>query len=520
MVRLSARFFLPVAFYAFFALAAVPGARADEQSDSLAYEAKRRQVLERGADERQGTVLAAAQDLARDGYFAEALDLIFSMQDTSGADWEDEFDIALEEAAREAAQAAAAGQAAGPVSKPFGYVQSGIDFERWDGLDTSLGGHVRGKLEWDPPGRLLDRVSAVAQGSDRNAYFDFLAKGSAFGRMVKFEGEALTEKVLWRTSGDSLDRLYLNGRVDLTTQPLGLPLAVEAPIVLQTGLYRHDGFGARSYRSVGIAPGVQAMSGNTAKSLLLAWDVRGTQYPGAPSASNFGDGPVASGWWYGDRAALDAETRFTTTRYNRDTSLHRHRRLETMAGGSVRVWRGLRIGVRTTGETDVEDYRNVVDTLFGQRQEEYRLQGSTWGVRPRLAWEWAAYSASLDFAFARGRFPLVSELGGAQLSFPLYLNVPNDDWKAGAGLTMLSKAIFLTLSLEYEVNWVPNAAVYGVGSSKGLGANASLTWKLRPWFEVDGAATATKRLELQTGYSAGRIRDYLLFSLGITSRFP
>lgn len=495
-------------------MAAAGGARADERSDSLAYEAKRRQILEQGPDERQGAVLAAAQDLAREGYYAEALDLVFSMQDTAQADWEDAFDQALAEATT---------ASAGPplASRPFGYVQSGIDFERWDDLDTTLGGRVRAKLEWDPPGRTLDRISAVAQGSDRNAYFEFEGKGAAFGRMLRFEAEALAEKVLWRPSGDSLDRLFLQARLEPTTRPLGHAVAAEAPMIAETELYRHDKFGAQSSWAAGVTPGVQAMSENTAKSILLGWNAHARRYPNSPAYSHFRDGPVASGWWYGDRVALDAETRFSTTRYDRDTSLLRQRRLETMAGGSVRLGRGLKLGLRTAGETDVEDYSDVVDTLFGPARAGYRLQGSTWSVQPRLSAEWAgAYSATLDFAYARARYPVVTEADGTVFAFPRYLSTGNEDWKAGAGFTMLTKAIFLTLSLEYEVNWVPKPAVYSVGSSKGLGGNASLSWKLRPWFEVDASASAVRRLELQEGYASGLISGNTLLTLGITSRFP
>jgi hypothetical protein len=315
--------------------------------------------------------------------------------------------------------------------------------------------------------------------------------------------------------------VFLQARIEPTTRPLGLPVAVEAPAVVETELYRHGGFGAQSYRAAGIAPGLQAMSENTGKSILLSWEIRGTQYPDAPAGSNFRDGPVASGWWYGERVALDAETRFSTTRYNRDTSLLRHRRLETVAGGSLRIWRGLKLGLRTSGESDVEDYSDVVDTLFGPVRAEYRLQGSAWSVQPRLTAEWkAAYSATLDFGFTRGRYPVVDSTGNTTLPYPRYLGIDNDDWKAGAGFTMLTKAIFLTLSLDYEVNWVPNPAVYSVGSSKGVGANASLFWKLRPWFEVDATLSATRRLELQAGYSAGNISGNTLLSLGVTSRFP
>jgi hypothetical protein len=489
------------------------GARADERSDSLAYEAKRQLVLEQGPDERAGAILAAAEDLARDGYYAEALDLFFSMQDSAKADWEDEFDRAL---------ASALAKPAPPrTGRASGYVQSGIGYDRLSGVDTILTAHVRGKVEWDPPGRALERVAAIAHASDRNAYFDATAKGAALGRLVRFEAEALAEKLLWRPYGDSLDRVYAALRLDPTTRPLGQPVAAEAPMFAETELYRRDRFGAPSHYAAGIVPGVQAMSENTAKSLLLSWDARGYAYPASPGYSFFRDGPVASGWWYGERLVFDAESRFSTTRYRRDTSLVRVRRLETQAGGAVRVWRWLKIGLRAAGETELDDFRDSVRNLFDTVRAEYRLTGSSWSLRPQLSAEWrGAYSASVGLAFTRSRYPALSEAGGIRLDYDLFLNTSNDDWKAEAGFTALTKAIFLTLSVDYEENWVPYNPFYGLGSSGGAGLSGSLSWKLRPWFEVEAAVEATRRTWLAQGFTGGMISDNLLLSAGVTSNFP
>lgn len=493
-------------------LAALP-AGADERSDSLAYAAKRQFLLEQGPDEREGAILSAAEDLARDGYFSEALDLVFSMQDSAKADWEDEFDRSLASALAKPAPAKA--------NRPFGYVQAGVDYLLWKDVDTVLSGHVRGKLEWDPPGRAFERAAVVAHASDRNAYFDATAKGAVARRLLRFETQVLAEKMLRQPYRDSLDRLFLALRLNPTSRPLGQPLAAEAPLFLSAELFRHDGFASHSQYAAGIAPGLQAMSENTTRSLLLSWDARAQSYPGSPGHSNYRDGPVASGWWYGNRINFDAETRFSTTRYRRDTSMVRQRRLETVAGGTVRLWRWFKIGLRAAGETELDDFLDSVRTSFPALKADYRLTGSTWSLRPQLAAEWrGAYSASLGMGYARSRYPFLTEAGGIILGNPLFLNTSNDDWKAEADFTMLTKAIFLTLSLEYEENWVPYNSFYALGSSGGAGLSGNLAWQVRPWFEIAANVQASRRLWLARGYTFGMISDNLLLSAGVTYNFP
>ncbi len=502
-------------------LALAAGARADETSDSLEYAAKRQLILEQGPDEREGAILSAAEDLARDGYYPEARDLLFSMQDTAEADFEGDFDRTLDSARVQMTQGKGPGAKPAAPNRASGYVQSGIDYDRWDGVDTILSAHARGKLEWIPAGKIFERVAAVGQASDRNAYFDATAKGALAHRLLRFETEALAEKLLWRPYGDSLDRFYYLLKLDPTTRPLGKPVALEAPLFLETEQYRHDRFGSRSHYAAGIAPGLQAMSENTAKSLLLSWDARGYFYPEQREYSFFRDGPVASGWWYGNRLVFDAESRLSTTRYSRDTSLTRDRRLETEAGASVRVWRWIKAGLRLSGESELDDYKDSVSNSFQTLFADYRLTGSAWTLRPQLSAEWrGAYTATLGLGYTRSRYPFLSEAGGLQLDNVLFLNTSNDDWKAEAGFTILTKAIFLVLSLDYEENWVPYNSIYSLGSSKGFGLGGNLFWKLRPWFEIDASMETTRRLSLAPGFSGGMISDNLQLSVGVTSYYP
>jgi hypothetical protein len=498
---------------------------ASEPTDSLAYEAKRRQILENAPDERATLILGAAQELARDGFHAEALDLIYSMQDTvGGQDWEGDFDSVL-----------SAGQAPQlPIKAPgaftSGYVQASVDYEEWEHLDTLVGGRIRAKLEWDPKGRLIDRVSTVFQGSDRNAYFDLSGKGSAMGGLLKWEGDGLVEKrfprlygdsLTRRDYGDSLDRVFLQAKLEGNTRRFGKPLSVVVPTFAETDAYRHDRVGYYSYRAYGAGPGLEAVSEDLRKTLILSWDLRRTEYPSSPSASNLRNGPVALGEWYGERIALDAESRFINYGYDRDTSLTRISRLETRAGLFVRTWPWLKIGVRTVGESETDAYVDTVDLLTLDRlQARYSLEGSLWSVRPQVVAEWAStYSASLGMSFARGDYPVLDRLEGRTLLFPLYQNYSADDWKAEAGFSILSKAIFFTVSLDYEENWVAHPEIYRQGSSKGVGLDGNLFWKIRRWFEIDVSCNATRRIWLARGYASGNIVDVVNLSLGLSSRF-
>ncbi|MDB5102662.1 MAG: hypothetical protein JWP91_351 [Fibrobacteres bacterium] len=507
---------------------------AAEPADSLGYETKRRQILENSPDERATLILSAAQDLARDGYYAEAMELIFAMQDTAIApDWDIELDtpsVGPDDSSGVRGPVPGVSAAGTMASGSFsGYVQSILDYEEWESLDTSIGGRVRAKLEWDPKGRLLDRVTTVLQASDRNAYVDASAKGSAWKNMLKLEGDALAERKRWRTYGDSLDRLFLQAKAEFNTRRFRKPLAIVAPVFAEMERFRHDRFGSQSYRSFGANPGLEAVSDNLLKTVLLSWDARRTDYPDFPSASNLRQGPVASGEWYGDRVALDAESEFQTYRYNRDTSLYRMRQLATRAGVLVRTLPWLKAGVRTVGESEYEDYRDslgivTLDTLrpVDTVLAAFRLRGTRWTVTPQLIAEWAsAYSASLAASFSRARYPVLFDVDGQILQTPRYINTSADDWRFQAGLSALTKAIFFTLSLDYEVNRVPASLNYSsTGSSKGVSLNSNVFWKVQPWIEIDFTCSATRRLELAPGFLTGNINDNATASLGLTSRLP
>lgn len=488
-------------------------ALADEQADSLAFTAKRKQILENAPDERRTLILGAAEELAREGYYADALDLIFSLEADSGTDWEEILSDATDPGKAPLSPS---------LSPPrfYGYVQSTFDYDDWEGQDSPYGGRLRAKLEWDPEGRVFDRVAGVFQGSDRNAYFDFSAKGTAFDRMLKLESEVLAEKRLRQTYGDSLDRAFLRTRMEANTRPLGGPLALVAPVYAEAQKYRFDRLGSNSYLAYGTMPGLEAVSEDLRKSLILSWEVRRTDYPKDRGAGNFRNGPVALAEWYGNRITIDGDARFQTSDYFRDSSRYRLREWETRGGIFFRTWPWLRAGVRTSGATEIGDYRDSLDlTNFSRLEAAYQLKGSVWSVQPQLIAEWArTYALSVYLTFTRGSYPILFHLEGNALQLPKYLEESFDDWKPGASVTILSKAIFLTLSAHYQENWVAYSPEYTLGSSRGMDANCHLYWKFLPWMELDFSGLASRRLD--KGSAPGRIQNMTSVSLGLTSRFP
>lgn len=486
---------------------------AQEPPDSLAYSQKRKQILGSHPDERHTLILGAADDLARDGYFPEALDLIYGLDD-SAATAKLQRDFFSDNSSILALPALPA------PTRVIGYVQSSMDYEDWDGLGKALGGKVRGKLEWTPPSIHIDRMMAIFQGSDNNAYFDFSGKGSGFNRMFKVESEGLVEKKLWQTYGDSLDRVFIQARVEANTRPLARPLSLVVPIRVEAEQFRTDRFGSLSSRSIWAAPGLESISDDLRKSLNLSWELKSSSYPNAVATGNFRQGPVVWGEWYGDRISADLETRYQTYDYVRDTSLYLQRELETRLSFFVRTGSWLKVGMRSVGATEYDDYRDSVYLKSLNRvNAEYRLQGSTWSLQPQLVGEWnQTYTFTVATIYSRGSYPVLTQINGQELELSKYLDVPYEDWRPSLGLTILAKTIFLNLSFDYQTNTVPYNPIYSFGSSRGMGVNGNMFWKIRNWFEIDFTCMAEHRLGKTE--QAGRIQDMTSLSLGITSRFP
>ncbi len=492
-------------------------------TDSLAFVKKRQQILTNTPDERKTLILSAAEELARDGYFVEALDLIYSLDDSAAtASLTESF---LYDSSWEA-------PASNELSSPKkslvnGYVQSSVDYNDWTAQDQPLGGRVRAKLEWLPTHPLFERVTSWFQGSDRNAYFDFATKGTAWNRLLKVETEGLAEKKLWQPFGDSLDRVFMLAKIEANTRPLGKPVSLVFPVRAELEQFRFDRFGSLSTRSLWTAPGIEAVSENLRKSLSLSWEIKELSYPDAVSASNIRQGPVAWCEWYGDRFSIEAETRFQTYVYERDTSLYKQRDLETRTGIFVKTWPGLKAGIRMLGESEFGEYKDSVGMLIdsaglvtlNQILTRYTLKGSTWSVQPQMVWEWASsYTLTLGLAYGQGNFPAITKVDGQFFEIPKYLETPYEDWRPSLGLIIMAKNIFLNLTADYETNTVPTNALYSLGSSQGVGLDATLFWKLRSWLELELTGIFTRHLAGSD--LPGRIQDMASFSLGFTSRFP
>lgn len=520
-------------------LSAIPSAGASIESetdaDSLAYEAKKRRILEGAPDVRLAAVLEAAEELARESYWAEALELIYDLEDTA---WSEKAELLLADDTEAGADTLPA--APPPKPAPYGwaalrelrsYVRSGFEYDDWE--DNPFGGEVRAKLEWLPEEGFLERVIPTFAGSDRRAFAGLAARGSAFGRMLKVEAEGLAEKKLWQAYGDSLDRISLQGMAQLGTRPLGKPVSFILPMHGEFERYREDRLGLLSRQSFGASPTLEAVSRDWRKSLLLSWDLRRYDFPTSAASGFLRNGPSALANWYSDAFTLEGEVQYLDDRYNRDTSMYRSRAWEWRAAAFARPFppvRGLKAGVRVAHSGELSDYHDTlrtmalvladtvlvyaIDTLVAR----YDLTGSVSTVQPAVTLEWASkYSASLSLAYTRGWYPMIAAHDGKPLSWPQFIDESYSGWKPEATFSILSKRLFLNVTLGYEWHTPSPSEFYFQGPSHGVGLGGHCSWKITPYLEVDFSGLWRRRLDGRS--TEGQVQDLASLSGGLISRF-
>lgn len=501
-------------------------------TDSSAYDAKRRKILESSPDIRQAAILEAADELARDGFHAEALELVYDLEDPASSERaEREF---LEVFPDDAPSADTAPPAKSPpvtaaLRDLQSYVRSSIEYDDWD--DNPVGGEVRAKLEWAPPGGFFERITPTFSGSDRRAFMSLSGLGSAFSRMLKVEGEALAEKKLWQPYGDSLDRASLWGSVEATSRPLGRAVSLSLPLRADLEQYREDRLGLLSRRGFGAAPAVEAVSADWRRSLMLSWEARGYLFPSTPSSDFLRHGPVLLANWYADRFTLEAEGQAMDDSYRRDTSMVRSFAWEGRAAAFVKPFGGFRrfkAGLRVTASGERSRYLDTlrvltpvvidsfadfaIDTLTGR----YALEGLAYTVQPVLTLEWASiFSASLSLAHQRGRYPLIAAYGGKDLLSALFIDESFTAWKPEAVFSILSRRVFLNASVGYEMHEPMDSPHYYQRYHEALGLGASFSLKLSPWVELDFSGL----WRTQTRGTPTPAVDLTSISAGFVSRF-
>lgn len=498
--------------------------------DSAAFELKRKKILESSPDERMALVLEAAEDLARDGFYAEALELVFDLEDTTSS--EDDLDRLLADDSAALPEPPFPAKPAPAIQDLRSYVRSSFEYDDWDG-SGDFGGEVRAKLEWLPPrGSFLERISPTFSGSDQRTFFDLAARGSAFGRMLKADLEGLVEKKLWQTYGDSSDRLFLQGMVEGSTRPLGKPVSVSLPLRAEIEQYRHERpYGLPSSRYLSLAPALEAVSWDLRRNATLSWNLRRFDYPSGSEAGRTGHGPFLLASWYGDRFAVEGEGSCAWDAYDRDTSLLDRREIELRGQGHVRPVKRLKAGLSALHRQETGDYRDSlyvrvpvnVDTLrfwdLDTVDARYDLSGSTLTLEPSLAWEWNAEQAlTFSVAYTRAWYPLLGEVDGRELDVSRYLTESYEEWHPELAYTILSRRLFLNLSAGYQMNapyaseQYPSAPLYSEGFTLGGDCN----WKFSPWLEVDLSGEWRHQVK---GGSMSRVSDILNLSVGLTSRF-
>ncbi|HLP43498.1 MAG TPA: hypothetical protein VK465_18485, partial [Fibrobacteria bacterium] len=334
------------------------------------------------------------------------------------------------------------------------------------------------------------------------------------------------EKKLWQTYGDSLDRLSFLAVVEADTRSPGSALSASLPLRFEIDQYRADQLGLLSRRSLGAAPAVEAVSADWRRGVLLTWDIRRLDFPDSPPSGFWRHGPSLLANWYGDYFTLEAESQWLDNRYDRDTSLYRSGSWESRAAVFARPWRPLKAGVRLFHSAEDSRYLDTVhvvavsgaDTLVEAARARYALSGMRITVQPSITVEWAAvYSASLSLAWSRGRYPMLRETAGRALAFPQYLDEDFEGWKPEATFSILSRRLFLNMSMAYEMHAPAASPHYFQGYSEGLGLVGHCAWKISSSMEIDVSGLWRRRLDNKP--TPGEVQDMTSLSMGLVSRF-
>ena len=177
-----------------------------------------------------------------------------------------------------------------------------------------------------PEGPFLSASPPPSPGSDRRAFFGLAGRGSAFGRILKVSAEALAEKKMWQTYGDSLDCFSALAVVEAG------PVPWERPCRSACRARRGGGIPLRSPGpALATQPGGRPRLGSRLrrlrKSVMAAWEARIFSFP----SSRLGflrQGPYLLANWYGDHFTAELEAQVMDDRYRRDTAMFASRAWE------------------------------------------------------------------------------------------------------------------------------------------------------------------------------------------------
>jgi hypothetical protein len=404
-------------------------------------------------------VIEAAEDLAAEGFYEEAADLLVDLlvaseEDTLGEP-EALPDMTLEDTVPE---------------RPVEWrVAAGGDYYYYEDIDSSdtllqyfaeneayYVGEVSVGLEWRPdeaPGSLLASALHVSNTAIDG---EVVAELENADRTMSLEVALRGEKHVRSEFGDSSDNVGIRIAADPSSGPSESPVVVSLPLEGEIENYRYSRPGYGDCRSVRLSPTVTLNFPGFGRSLDLGGDFERAVYD---SVDRYRDlwryGPSASTRLWFDYVSLSADLSYVWERYpGSDGAVFPERQqvLEVSADLSVvpLPWLEARLAGDFTHSVSEYTYGRVVDTV-----RTYRLPTPAASVTPQIVFSPGVLgSMSVGFTYEMSHAPLEDVEG-----MPMYIDDWYDAYEPSVGAGLSSEKVFVDGSVSFRMEDVREVGV-------------------------------------------------------------
>jgi hypothetical protein len=490
----------------------------------------------------------AADELAREGLFAEAFELLAELADT--ADEYGSGPVTFTESHVSETPLPSTSpppdQITAPPRKEVQWrLSTGVQYDRFDddyfnsslgesvddiGFSTvdsleyatdqePLGGNLRLSCQWRPDSLFINEFEPFIYLSEDRGRLGFEADGAFLRNLItldlSFEGEKR-----WRQAfNDSSDALRGGGTIALTTAPSGRMFSFELPLSAEGEKFRKERSGYYSNVEISVNPALSFHSRDFSVNSALCWETEYERYLSINQEdNNIRSGPRLSVDLFHDRINTVLETSFFREHFFHATSPKKHNVLSV--DGQFRfapaLWFEWIIDAAYVKEreyfTDQEEMvqSTVTDSIF---DTTLTYSNHSWGIQiePELRFNLpGSVTLFTRIGYERTAYPGVTATGEFRLIYPVTTFEPSQIMQPQLGIELNRKSFRMRLSISYRYEDVLRAS-YSADNDE-IRPQMEWEWTILPWVILSAEGDYQYRW-----YRTGTVDDESTISASITT---
>jgi len=485
--------------------------------DSLVFAIVREMWAKRAAaDSLAAAYLDAADDLARDGFFIEAADLL---ADTAKATVPAVPSIAPTAGEKQSINwsiATSAGYDAWNDTSTYGTLA--VDSVT-GAADRMFSGSAAATMAWRTRHEALDMLSPSVVLSESQAQAGVDWSGALLRRFLAYDGRIAGVKRLFQTCGDSSDEVNGRARMEISSAPAEWPVTLSLPGEGYIARTRVDRPEYPSLTQWSIRPSLTPGFSTSAWMEELYCDVGASDYSAAgDSLDCFSWEPGVSAEYYGDSASFAFLASYGVKNYRHSRAPLREKDLDISLDASVkpeprRTW-GLSLQVLNEAQSfedtllaAVDTVVRIIDTIYRdsvpvvydtsittQKAEStfaaYVLRGTTVDFAPSLEIGGpTGFAVKGTLVLQVKRYPQLKKLADGRLLFiPQYL------WESLTGygpelcVSWTDQILDAQVTGRYYIEDVAANKAYALQDSKTYGISVDVNWQIVSWLSFSASA--------------------------------